>query len=165
MAVILKTARPVLAFRADEGLEKSQAFPEWADLLTTGLSRIETAARSVGRVEAVDHPTLTWLGAAFVVAPGMVMTTRHIADVFLNERDGRYQIKPDIKVRVRFSDERESTTRFCPIVDCALRHPVLDVAILRFSDDSGEALPPLTFEGVGLLTEGMPLAVIAFFFA
>lgn len=162
MAVILRV-RPVLAFDPDGGLEKSRELPEWTDLLDSARSRIETIARSVGRVEAVNHPTLTWLGAAFVVAPGLVMTTRHISDVFLNERDGRYQLKLDLKVCVRFSDERAGVTRVCPLVDCALRHPVLDVAILRFSDDGGEPLPPLAFDGIETLAEGTSVAVIAFF--
>jgi endonuclease G len=162
MAVI-SSQRPVLAFNPDGSLEKSQTLPEWTDIFDGARGRLETIAQSVGRVEAVDHPTLSLLGAAFVVAPGLVMTTGHISDVFLNERNGRYQTKPELKVRVRFSGKHEGTTRDCPIVDCALRHPVLDVAILKLGDDGGEPLAPLAFHGVETLAEGTPLAVIAFF--
>lgn len=161
MAVVSKT-RPVLLIASDGSLEKSPEPGEWNDLLGTAQSRLEKLARSVGRLELVDHPTLTWLGAAFVVAPGLVMTTCHISDVFLNERDGRYQLKSDMKVRVKFSDDRASAVRALPIVDCALRHPVLDVAILRFAD-GGEPIAPLVLKGTDTLDEGTALAVVAFF--
>jgi hypothetical protein len=163
MAVIRSgSERPVHALGA--GAPLSQPPPaDWGDVSHAALRRIEAAGRSVGRVEAIDHPTLGWLGAAFVVGPGLVITTRHVADTFLDGQAGHAEIRAGFKVAVRFSDESLAPGRLFPIVACTLRHPVLDVTILRI-DDEGDAPPdPLWFNGAETLVEGLSLAVVAHF--
>ena len=163
MAVIRSAQeRPVVALGTHAPLSELPA-AGWKGASPAALGRIETAGRSVGRLEAIDHPTLAWLGAAFVVAPGLVITTRHIADTFIDGRAGFNEVKAGFKVGIRFSDEDISAGRLYPVVACALRHPVLDVAILRINDEGAAVPEPLTFNGAETLVERLPLAVVAYF--
>jgi subtilisin family serine protease len=164
MAVIIRSARerPVLALGAGAPLSELPT-PGWDAASPAALRRIEAAGRSVGRLEAIDHPTLAWLGAAFVVAPGLVVTTRHVADTFLDGRAGYNEVKAGFTVGLRFSDEDITAGRLFPVVACALRHPVLDVAILRINEERGAAPDSLTFNGAETLVEKLPLAVVGYF--
>src|SRR5215467_10988749 len=101
MAVIRSASeRPVVALGVDAPLSQLPT-AGWGAASPASLRRIEAAVRSIGRLEAIDHPTLAWLGAAFVVSPGMVITTRHVADTFLDGRAGYNEIKAGFKVGIR----------------------------------------------------------------
>src|SRR5260221_4432272 len=45
-------------------------------------TNIRKAIPSIGRVELPQHPTLPYGGTGFVVGDGLLMTNRHVADIF-----------------------------------------------------------------------------------
>jgi endonuclease G len=82
-AIIIPDKRPVLDVLA--GNIFSTDHPLWQDL-TTGdpLSNLQHALPAVGRVELIGHPSLTYGGTGFVVGTGLLMTNRHVAEIFAN---------------------------------------------------------------------------------
>ena len=56
---------------------------DWLDLNEDGpRGRIEAAFPSIGRVELPGHPTAPYGGTAFVIGPDLLMTNRHVAEIF-----------------------------------------------------------------------------------
>src|SRR5262249_29425188 len=43
---------------------------------------VEAAIPSIGRIELPDHPSLPYGGTGFVVGDGLLMTNRHVAELF-----------------------------------------------------------------------------------
>jgi hypothetical protein len=84
--------RPLL-YAAHHDIHPSERVPEqWYDDVSNARSRIRQAVRSVGRIEVTNYPDplglvppygLGWVaGTGFMVAPGIVMTNRHVVSQF-----------------------------------------------------------------------------------
>jgi hypothetical protein len=73
MAIILSDgARPAIDI-----IKGSYEAPvgAWAHLGNPDIrQRLETAIRAVGRLDVAGHPTISWLGTAFVVGPNLLIT-------------------------------------------------------------------------------------------
>ena len=78
-AIILRFGRPSLLVQRDTF--DVPASDTWKARLDPTRSKLETAIRSIGRVEV---PTLgvPYVGTAWIIAPGVAVTNRHVADVF-----------------------------------------------------------------------------------
>jgi endonuclease G, mitochondrial len=78
-AIILRFGRPSLLVQRDTF--DVPASDTWKARLDPTRSKLETAIRSVGRVEV---PTIgvPYIGTAWIIAPGIAVTNRHVADVF-----------------------------------------------------------------------------------
>jgi hypothetical protein len=69
--------------------------PLW-NLLEDQREEIELIQRGVGRIEFLGHPDYDWAGTGFLVNDNMLMTTRRLAELFAEKRDGRWQFRPGI---------------------------------------------------------------------
>ena len=79
-AIVLPRERPVVFIEND-----SFSTPEspWEHFSTPEIKgRIEAAIPSIGRVELPDNPQIPFGGTAFVVGPDLLMTNRHVAELF-----------------------------------------------------------------------------------
>lgn len=78
-AIILRFGRPSLLVQRDTF--DVPASDTWKARLDPTRAKLETAIRSIGRVEV---PTLgvPYVGTAWIIAPGIAVTNRHVADVF-----------------------------------------------------------------------------------
>jgi hypothetical protein len=107
--------------------------------------RLRQAILSIGRIELPDHPTLPYGGTGFIVGDGLLMTNRHVAQIFssgLGVHD--LVFKPGIAVGIDFLRERDrSTSRFLVVKGVAMIHPYWDMALLRV-DGLSQAEPSLT---------------------
>lgn len=126
--------------------------------------RFRDAIRSIGRVELPDHPTLPYGGTAFVVGDGLLMTNRHVAEIFssgLGLRDLRF--RPGLSAGVDFLREHEREGSVAVTVrEVAMIHPHWDMALLKV-EGLGDGQPPLqlSLDAVEEL-EGEEVAVIGY---
>jgi hypothetical protein len=90
--VLLIYGRPALLI--DEGSLAS--VPPFWNLIEDQREDIEMAQRGVGRIELLGHPEYDWAGTGFLVSDNVLMTTRRIAEVFLENRGGAWQFRPGI---------------------------------------------------------------------
>src|SRR5262245_5140034 len=54
------------------------------------------AQRGVGRIELLGHPEYDWAGTGFLVNDNILMTTRRVAEQFVENRNGVFQFRPGI---------------------------------------------------------------------
>jgi endonuclease G, mitochondrial len=104
---------------------------------------IETAIPSIGRIELPDHPSLPYGGTGFVVGERLLMTNRHVAELFavgigreeLSFRSGQ-------TAAIDFLRERDRPDSLTFGIACVVMiHPYWDAALLQ--TDGLDAVPPL----------------------
>ncbi|MBI2686885.1 MAG: DNA/RNA non-specific endonuclease [Acidobacteria bacterium] len=118
----------------------NNAFPPFDDDVWKHLNdpastkSILAAVPAVGRIEVPDHPSLPYAGTGFLVGEGLMMTNRHVAEIFV---DGL----GDTTLRFRSGLEdngidfrREdgiSASEFFKIREVLMVHPYWDMALFR----------------------------------
>lgn len=127
-AIVLLFGRPALLVQdGDFGTPPA----EWS-ILNQRRDVLKKTIPSVGRVELDGHHTFPWCGTAFVVGDGILMTNRHVAEVF-SERSGKlWKFLRGVKARIDYKEEyqRDGSSDFK--VDKVLTiHPAYDLALLR----------------------------------
>lgn len=161
-ALIIPELRPVLDLVEGEFQDPP---PLWS-LLDTDAVRdmIRTAAGSVGRLEVVGHPRLAYVGTAFVVGEGLVLTNRHVAEHFvqgtgrgLTFMPGRDDLRVDFKRDVTMRGRER-----VQVVGVEWVHPLWDAALLRLEHTEGRAPLTLDADAAPEALEGRPLAIIGF---
>lgn len=141
--VLLLYGRPAVLI--NEG-QLGAAPPFW-NVLEDQREEIELAQRGVGRIELLGHPEFDWAGAAFLVNENVLMTSRRIAELFLENQNNRWQFRPGITTWMSYRSQYQS------VADAGYRvlgvravHPIYDIAILeveRPQFNSGMAPAPL----------------------
>lgn len=97
-------------------------------------SHIEAAIPAIGRVELPDNPSVPFGGTGFIVGDGLMMTNRHVANLFASGLGTRVQFKPDESASIDFKREYDSADSLSIRVDKILMiHPYWDMAILKVS--------------------------------
>ncbi|MEU5216943.1 serine protease [Streptomyces sp. NPDC020807] len=145
-AIVLLQGRPAI-------LVQRQSFApqrdEWA-VLDARRPAIHESLVRVGRVEVSGHPSLDWIGTAFLVGPTTVMTNRHVAAEFaLHEADrDRWSFASGMSARVDPAEELPVDGAPVPVPSAAYEiteiigiHPDVDMALLRVEPAGPEALP------------------------
>ena len=162
--VAVSTLRPVLYVQDDAVSRAGEDVGHWAPALDGFAQAIGRVVRSVGRIEAPWLGT-GYAGTGFVIAPGLVMTNRHVLEAIAFEEpagDGtsRWRLMDGVAVDFAAESERDRVARFAVTgVAFAPRDPIamsidfahLDMAVLRCAEaplDAGATFPaPLRLEG------------------
>lgn len=101
-AIVHIEARPAIL------IQDGHFFPppaEWQNL-ENQRGQIETTFQSVGRIEVVNHPTYEWVGTGFLVGENVIMTNRHVAEIFCKRGClGRWDIEPEITAKIDYVEE------------------------------------------------------------
>lgn len=109
--------------------------PLWVHLSNDAATRqrIETAMPSIGRIELPGQTRLPYGGTGFVVGPGLLMTNRHVAELFASGLGDRNIVfKTGARAGIDFLRERDRPTGpTLSIRDILMIHPYWDMAILR----------------------------------
>ena len=125
---------------------------------------VERAIPSIGRVELTGHPTAPYGGTGFVVGDDLMMTNRHVAELFATGLGGsglRFITGRD--AGIDFLRERGSPRSLAfDVAEVLMIHPYWDMALLRVPG-IGAAHPPLKL-GVGRAADklGRDVAVIGY---
>jgi DNA/RNA endonuclease G (NUC1)/V8-like Glu-specific endopeptidase len=135
-AIVLPQERPVSFIEND-----TFAIPEhpWGHFHTDATIRgnLELAILSIGRVELPSSPNIPFGGTAFVVGPGLLMTNRHVAELFAQGLGRRELVFKSGQTaawdfrRERNSPANDATT--LKVDGVAMIHPYWDMALLRVS--------------------------------
>ncbi|MFI9208064.1 trypsin-like serine peptidase [Streptomyces sp. NPDC053253] len=146
-AIVLLQGRPaILVQRQDFAPQRD----EWA-VLDGQRAAIRESLSRVGRVEVTGHPSLDWIGTAFLVGPHAVMTNRHVAVEFSRfeaDRD-RWTFEFGMSARVDPAEElpvdgapvaAASSTPY-EITEIIGIHPDVDMALLRIEPSASDGLP------------------------
>ena len=135
-AIIMPFHRPVVDI-IDDKMSLPQLNQKWRHLGTDDAvrSRIDQAVLSIGRVEIPNHGSLPYAGTGFVVGKNVLMTNRHVAELFANGLGKQHlQFKAgqvaDIDFRQEFGQQASDRLRVEKIL---MIHPWWDMALLQVS--------------------------------
>jgi hypothetical protein len=89
------------------------------------------AQRGVGRIELLGHPEFDWAGTAFLVNETTLMTTRRVAEQFLENRSGSWQFRPGITAWMDYRASHQTVASAGYRIRGVLGvHEVYDLALL-----------------------------------
>jgi endonuclease G len=160
-AIIERFARPVYLVQQSTFQNPPDDFPDSAEIhrrLDGGRKAIERAIPSAGRIDLRNH-MMAWVGTAWMVAPGIAVTNRHVASEFATRENGGFAFmknlngpptRADIDWRHEFGQAEESRVRVDEVIWIEPPGSV-DVALLSIGDrgENGEPAPAV----VDLMTE------------
>lgn len=123
---------------------------QWKGLIDVaiGNNAFEPVLPGIGRVNVPQRGKPGYQGTAFMVAPGVAMTNKHVALTFARTQPGAWSVAPGYTPAVDFKCEHGSAaTSLFGVTDVLLVHPDpdIDLALLRLapqSDDHERNLPP-----------------------
>lgn len=148
LEVIVRTdgSRPAFLVRDDFIVPDSSPPGHWTDLLTDILSEepIRAVLGSVGRVD-ITHPLYAFAGTGWLIAPDLVATNRHVAQLFVDfAADGGPRLKTKLDPRIDFGHEHRGRDSHNsrpitalvfagahPIPPSGIDHALLDLAVFR----------------------------------
>jgi len=122
------------------------AHPDWTTFNTDPIkANLLRVIPSVGRIELPHHPTMPYGGTGFVVGEGLLMTNRHVAQIFSSGLGLRnLAFLPGREAGVDFKREKGRTESNILVVrEVVMIHPYWDMALLRV-DGIGPEHPPLS---------------------
>ncbi len=107
-------------------------------------NRIVAAIPAVGRIELPGHPFLPYGGTGFLVADDLVMTNRHVAEIFSSGLGSKgLAFLPGHAAGIDYRQERGSSeSRFAAITRIRMIHPFWDMALLQI-EEAPEGVEPL----------------------
>ncbi len=142
-AIIIPDKRPAIDVRKDGTFVTDH--PLWIHLNSGGArGKIDAALPSVGRIELPDHPSLPYGGTGFVVGDNLLMTNRHVAEIF-SEGLGLtgLRFRSGLGAGIDFQRCVDGGSHFLKVNSVALIHPYWDMALLRVAG-LPEEIEPLT---------------------
>ncbi|MET7715312.1 serine protease [Streptomyces sp. NPDC005407] len=156
-AIVRQFGRPVYLVRRNTFATVADAPDHKAESLVVA-ARVKAARRrlegvipSVGRVDLRNHD-LEWVGTAWVVAEGLAVTNRHVAQQFAKRGRGgfRFRASPLAQVhayidwRHEHGRTQESRFKVTEVVWIEPDSSPCDAALLRIAptSENGESLPP-----------------------
>lgn len=105
--VLLLYGRPAVQ-AGEEGLA---SVPPFWNVLEDQREDVEMAQRGVGRIELLGHPEYDWAGTGFLVNENVLMTTRRVAELFVEQRgEGRWQFRPGITAWMNYRTAYQSVS-------------------------------------------------------
>ncbi|MER8096036.1 trypsin-like serine peptidase [Streptomyces goshikiensis] len=156
-AIVRQFGRPVYLVRRNTFATAADAPDNDAESLVVA-ARVAAARRllegvipSVGRVDLRNHD-LEWVGTAWVVAEGLAVTNRHVAQNFATRGRGRFRFRANPLAQVHayidwlheHGRTQESRFKVTEVVWIEPDSSPCDAALLRLAptSESGESLPP-----------------------
>ncbi|MDA0161313.1 serine protease [Solirubrobacter ginsenosidimutans] len=144
-AIILLYGRPALLIT---GGTFDTPPPDWVQLADHRES-IDGVIRAVARVEVTPPPNSRWVATGFLVAPGVLMTNRHVTKAFAAGDGVEVTLGADTRARVDYAAEHAAVTSVrLDVTDVLGIHPEYDLALIAVGSSAAfEPPPPLTLAG------------------
>lgn len=168
-AIVERFGRPSLIVR--DNTFEIPASDVWKNRLLPFKSNIDRAILSVGRVELSNHQ-MSWAGTAWVIAPGVVVTNRHVASLFAQKRGESFAFRSNplgnaFGARVDFKEEhlqlnsREiEVEKIIYVADFDDQYP--DLAFMKLKNSDSFPLPPPLPLYDGNISNGQTIVVIGY---
>ncbi|MEA3292073.1 MAG: DNA/RNA non-specific endonuclease [Pseudomonadota bacterium] len=133
-AVIIPDRRPAIDI---VGGDYSTSHFLWSHLNDAEIrTRLRGLFPSIGRIELPGHPTLPYGGTGFVVGDGLLMTNRHVAEIFAHGLGTTgLRFITGLGAGIDFVKERRHLDdSMLRITGIAMIHPYWDMALLRIDN-------------------------------
>ena len=143
-AIILLTGRPALLVKGDSWEAPTSTI--WQNRLEEGRANLEAAIRATGRVEMRNHPRQDWAGTAWLVAENIVVTNRHVAEIFASSGGDGFTFRSNflgrrmralIDFREEHQESEEDEFKVTEILHIE-PEPGPDLAFLRIASSGNE---------------------------
>lgn len=149
--IVLTKGRPVLDIEQGTAvIDINEIESEvWKSRLTTAAPFLSRGIASVGRIELANSPGPNWVGTGWVIRENIVVTNRHVAQIFGEFQGAEFVFKPGlddtpIRPRIDFLEEFGS--------DASREFPLFkivhiesgggpDLAFLRIEPVAGQSVP------------------------
>ncbi|MES0133605.1 DNA/RNA non-specific endonuclease [Mesorhizobium sp. M0016] len=119
--------------------------PLWVKFSTDAAlhGSIKKAILSVGRIELPHHPSLPYGGTGFVVGENLLMTNRHVAEIFTSGLgDRKLTFKSGLSAGIDFVRERDSVaSTVLAVRKVVMIHPYWDMALLLVDGLGSDHVP------------------------
>lgn len=122
--------------------------PIW-QILEEVRNSVEEVCQSVGRIE-INHPLVDFAGTGFLVADDIIMTNRHVAEMFCQRYSGCWTFDMDYQPSINYLHEwgisNKARFRITELIDVH-NNKKIDLALFRVvheSEDNVLAPKPLT---------------------
>jgi hypothetical protein len=126
--VLLLYGRPAVLVR--DGV--LAAVPPYWNLLEDQREDVEMAQRGVGRIELLGHPEYDWAGTGFLVNENVLLTTRRVAEIFVENRAGSWEFRPGITTWMDYRSPYQAVASAGYRVRAVVGlHELYDVALLE----------------------------------
>lgn len=161
-AIVLVDERPVFDIQNGDFVADQ---PGWMQLDDPAVhQRLKQAIPAIGRVDLPGQSRVPYGGTAFLVGPGLLMTNRHVAEIFaagLGDQGLRFQ--PGWQAAIDFRHERGSdAVDMLTVRGIKMIHPYWDMALLMVEGDGAQREPlKLSLTDIGDL-DGRDVAVIGY---
>ncbi|MBJ6121862.1 DNA/RNA non-specific endonuclease [Sphingomonas mollis] len=132
-AIIIPDRRPAILI-ADDDYRVTHR--DWLHLNDPAVRALITPAiPAIGRLELPDRHDIPYGGTAFLVGPGLLMTNRHVAELFVDGAGRGLSFRPGASAAMNFVEEaaRQVPQRY-RITSVVLIHPYWDMALLKVAD-------------------------------
>jgi len=138
-SIVVQSGRPVFNVRNDSFENLESLWPE----LEAARPSIEIAIRAVGRLNLWGLPSVPYAGTAFLIAPDVLMTNRHVAEFFANGPGcGGLEFIPGRSAALDLKEEVDSADSLTfDVVEVLLVHPHWDCALLRIDGIDSLRIP------------------------
>lgn len=130
-AIVMPKYRPVIDIINDNF---NRPPSPWTKLGTGNAKKnLLAAIPSIGRVEVPEHPRYPYAGTGFVVGKNLLMTNRHVAEIFASGLGLRnLTFRGSQTAGIDFAQEaRPREPVFLTVTDIVMVHPHWDMALLR----------------------------------
>ena len=120
------------------------------------------AIPSIGRIDLPGQTRIPYGGTGFVVGEGLIMTNRHVAEIFAQQRGDAIEFKPGWRAAFDMMHERNgSEPQPLAVKRVRMIHPYWDMALLEVDGLPSGAGLTLSTRDVGDL-DGHRVAVIGY---
>ncbi|MVO95502.1 trypsin-like serine peptidase [Rhizobium leguminosarum] len=130
-AIIIPDKRPAVLIQGGDYVIDNASWEHIGS--DTVRSVLKPAIEAICRVEVPGHPSLPYAGTGFLVGDNLLMTNRHVAEIFSSGL-GRKNISlvRDMQTKVDFIKEAGSDEqRVFTVSEVLMVHPYWDMALLR----------------------------------
>lgn len=167
-AIIKEKGRPALLIQ--DGQYEEPILPTVKNRLDPHKDKIVTAIKSVARLELLNHNDYAYVGTAWMIAPRIMVTNRHVADIFARQQGGSIKFRTNnlgqfLKPQVDFREEYQRDDAFeVPIIEVLYIESDVgyqpDVAFIQVKEHNG--LPDPINLSSQEIHEGDDVAVIGY---
>lgn len=148
--IVMRVGHPVLMISNHEPMFSTQEVESqvWKEKLMRSKDILLANIPSVGKIELENHPTYDWIGTAWLVAENIIVTNRHVAEIFGTGNGKGYIFRQfidnPIRANIDFLEEQDNPASFVFKISEILHiegDNGPDIAFLRVEPVSGTVLP------------------------
>lgn len=168
--IVLRAGRPIFPI-VNNQVHINTADPGglWQSRLLAAKASVDAVIPSIGRIEIQNHPMYDWVGTGWFVDTHIIVTNRHVAEIFINTSGNDFRFRQGlagktIETSIDMLQEEDKGQELVYRISRLLYiepEPGPDIAFLVVEPSQGKMPPPLQFED-GPVSERQAVALIGY---